>query len=36
MSNAKEIKERMVQIMNRLDEIPKIVSNLYQEDGTDG
>ena len=28
-----KIKERMVQIMNRLDEIPKIVSNLYQEDG---
>ncbi len=28
-----KIKERMGQIMDRLDEIPKIVSNLYQEDG---
>lgn len=28
-----KIKERMEQIMNRLDEIPKIISNLYQEDG---
>ena len=28
-----KIKERMSKIMNRLDEIPKVVSNLYQEDG---
>ena len=28
-----KIKERMGQIMDRLDEIPKIVSNQYQEDG---